>query len=228
MNNSKPISHWPEEDRPREKMLSRGASALSDTELLAVFITNGTPSLTAIDVARILLERFGGLRGVLQQPRKKVCEVPGMGSGKFALLQAAVELGKRSAGEKLYRSGPLTSPTQAADFLLRKLRDRRNEVFAVLYLDTRHQVIAYEELFYGSINSAFVHPREVVQNTLAQNAAAIIVAHNHPSGIAEPSPSDCNLTSRLKNALALIDVKLLDHLIIGDGEYVSMSERGMM
>ena len=221
------INQWPSDERPREKLLARGADALSDAELLAIFIRTGVQGKTAVDVGRDLIDRFGGLRQILNASKAQLCEVSGIGITKYALLQAAVELGNRYLAQKLHKDGPLSSPKQAGDYLTHRLRDQSREVFAILYLDTRHQVLDYEELFVGTHNGASVYPREVIRNTLARNAAAVILAHNHPSGIAEPSQADISLTIRLRDALAMVDVKLLDHLVIGDDGCVSMSELGL-
>ncbi len=222
------IKHWPRAERPQEKLLNSGASSLSDAELLALFIRSGTHGHTAIDIGRNLLSEFGGLRQVLTADRNRIINFNGCGPARYAMFQAALEMGRRYLAQTLTRSGPLNSPLEAADFLIHQLRDLKNEVFAIIYLDTRHQVIEYEELFSGTLNGATVHPREVVRSVLEHNASAVILAHNHPSGIAEPSQSDTALTRRLKHSLALIDVRLLDHLVIGDGECVSMSDRGLL
>lgn len=222
------IKHWPESERPQEKLLKCGARALSDAELLALFIRSGMPGCTAIDIGRELLSEFGGLRQVLTANRQHFCAIPGCGPARYALLQASLEVSRRYLGQTLIRSGPLNSPQQAADFLTHQLRDLEIEVFAIVYLDTRHQVITYKELFSGTLNGATVHPREVVKSVLEQNASAVILAHNHPSGVAEPSASDVALTQRLRQSLSLVDVRLLDHLVIGDGECVSMSDRGIL
>ena len=222
------INDWPASERPQEKLLSRGAEALSDAELLALFIRSGTPGKTAIDIGRDLLGRFGGLRQVLLAEQSTLCATPGCGPARFATIQGALELGRRFLDQTLRKQGPLSSPSQAADFLTHQLRDRKREIFAVIYLDTRHQVIDYEELFQGTLNGATVHPREVVRSALFHNASALIIAHNHPSGIAEPSESDTTLTRRLRESLNLVDIRLLDHLVIGDGEFVSMSDRGLI
>lgn len=222
------INHWPRMERPREKLLSKGAGALSDAELLAIFIRTGTSEKSAVDIARDLLMDLGGIRDILTSERKQLYQYQGIGPVKYALFQAALELGKRFYSEKLYRGEALTNPELVADHLIHQLRDREHEVFAILYLDNRHRVLDYEELFFGTLNGASVHPREVVKKVLFHNAAAVIIAHNHPSGIAEPSQSDLSITAKLKEALALIDVNLLDHLVIGDGEYVSFSSRGLI
>ena len=222
------INHWPSLERPREKLLAKGANALSDAELLAIFIHTGTQKESAIDIARNLLSEFGGIRNILTAEQQQFCQIQGLGPVKFALMQAAIELGKRFYSEKLYRGDALSSPELVANHLIHQLRDRQHEVFSILYLDSRHRIIEYEELFTGTLNSASVYPREVVKKVLSHNAGAVIIAHNHPSGVAEPSQSDLSITNKLKDALSLIDVKLLDHLIIGDGEYVSFSSRGLI
>jgi len=221
------IKRWPLAERPQEKLLNHGANTLSDAELLALFIRSGTPGKTAIDVGRELLQTFGGLRQVLIADQTELCAAKGCGPARYAALQASLELGRRYLDQSLRKRGPLSSPKQAVEFLTYQLRDLKREVFAIIYLDTRHQVIDYEELFTGTLSGATVHPREVVRSVLEHNASAVILAHNHPSGIAEPSHSDATLTKRLRESLELVDVRLLDHLVIGDGEYVSMSDRGL-
>ena len=220
------ISDWPLDERPREKLLALGPAALSDAELLAIFLRTGVAGKSAVDLARELLTRFQGVRGLLNAECKTFCEGLGLGTAKYAQLQAVLELARRHLGESLKRGQVLESPQSAADYLHARLRDHVREVFACLFLDTRHRVICYEELFFGSIDSATVHPREVVRRALAHNAAAVIFAHNHPSGIAEPSQADILLTRRLSDALALIEVRVLDHLVVGDGKPVSLHERG--
>ncbi len=221
------IREWPDGERPQEKLLNSGPGALSDAELLALFIRSGTQGQSAVDIGRNLLREFGGIRQILTAEQRRICGFPGLGPARYALLQAAREIGRRFLDQSLRKQGPLSSPGQAADFLTHHLRDRRREIFAILYLDTRHQVVGYEELFSGTLNGATVHPREVVRSVLEHNASAVILAHNHPSGIAEPSQADAALTRRLRDALELIDVRLLDHIVIGDGEFVSMSDRGL-
>ena len=222
------INKWPEHERPREKLLQRGPAALSDAELLAIFIRTGVPGKTAVDLARELLGRFGGLRELLAAPPDELCEARGLGEAKYAQLQASLEMGRRFLAEKLRREVLLGSTRDTRDFLQAQLRDRKNEVFCVLFLDNRHRVLAFEELFQGTLNGTAVYPREVVKRALRLNAAAVILVHNHPSGVAEPSRADELLTGRLKEALALVDIRLLDHLVVGDGEMVSFSERGLI
>jgi len=222
------ITDWPVDERPREKLLSRGAAALSDAELLAIFLRTGVTGITAVDLARDLLNRFGGLRQLLDAEQRDFCAAKGLGSAKFAQLQAVMEMARRHLHERLQRSDALTSPALTRQYLQARLRDERSEVFAALYLDSQHRVLAFEPLFRGTLDSAAVYPREVVKRCLAHNAGAVIVAHNHPSGIAEPSQSDRRITERLRDALALVDIRLLDHIVVGDGEAVSLAERGWL
>ncbi|GIU03596.1 RadC family protein [Shewanella morhuae] len=220
------IKDWPEGEGPRDKLLQKGAAQLSDAELLAVLLRNGLAGLNAVDLARSLIREFGGLRNLLCASRNQVCRLPGVGPVKYAQLQAAAELARRVAQENLQRGQILTNPDLTRDYLMRQLADRPYEVFAVLLLDSQHRVIQFVELFRGTIDSASVYPREVVSLVLEKKAAAVIVCHNHPSGIAEPSQADRRITERLKNALATIDVSLLDHMVVGDQEIVSFAERG--
>lgn len=223
-----PIRHWPETERPREKLLQRGPGALSDAELLAVFLRTGVTGKSAVDLARDLLTACGGLRPLLEAERAELCRHKGLGTSKYVQLQAGLELGRRYLASTLDRRNILTSPADTRDFLRARLRGYPHEVFACLFLDNRHRVISFDELFTGTIDSASVHPREVVRRALKHNAAAVILAHNHPSGVAEPSNSDQTLTRRLTEALALIDVRVVDHLVIGDSESVSFAERGLL
>lgn len=220
------IKNWPEGEGPRDKLWQKGAAHLSDAELLAVLLRNGISGLNALDLARSLIHEFGGLRSLFCAPKHQVCQLPGVGPVKYAQLQAAVELARRVAQENLQRGQILTNPDLTRDYLMRQLADRSYEVFAILLLDSQHRVIQFVELFRGTIDSASVYPREVVSLVLEKKAAAVIVCHNHPSGIAEPSQADRRITERLKNALATIDVSLLDHMVVGDREIVSFAERG--
>jgi DNA repair protein RadC len=222
------IRDWPAAERPRERLLRQGAQALSDAELLAIFLRTGIPGKSAVDLARELLQRFGSLRRLLGAEQAAFCKAPGLGQAKFAQLQAALEMGRRHLREQVERGEPLLSPEHSALYLRARLRDYPYEVFAVLFLDTRHRVLAFEEMFRGTIDGASVHPREVVRRALHHNAAAVILSHNHPSGIAEPSQADQQITRRLREALGLVDVRLLDHLIIGDGDYCSLADRGLI
>ncbi len=223
-----PITDWPKIERPREKLLARGPQVLSDAELLAIFLRTGVAGKTAVDVARELLTQFGGLRPLLAAERAALCAAPGLGDAKYAQLMAALELGRRHLGEALTRGAVLESARDTREFLKACLRDQTHEVFCGLFLDNRHRVIAFEELFAGTLNGTAVYPREVVKHALRHNAAAVIFAHNHPSGVAEPSRADEVLTARLKEALALVDIRVLDHVVVGDGDMVSFSERGLL
>ena len=218
----------PETERPREKLLAGGAETLTEAELLAVLLRHGVAGASALDLARSLLLEFGSLRGLLSAEREEVCRHRGMGLARWAEIQAALELVRRHHLERL-RSGPsLTSPRAAREFLIARLRDRDHEVFCCLFLDSRHRLICFEELFRGTIDGASVHPREVVKQALRRNATSVILAHNHPSGVAEPSQADEIITTRLRDALALVDIRMLDHLIVGDGSCTSLAERGIV
>ncbi|MGD9888924.1 MAG: DNA repair protein RadC [Halothiobacillaceae bacterium] len=222
------ITDWPEDERPREKLLKHGAAVLSDAELLAIFLRTGVTGKSAVDLARELLTTFGGLRALMQASRSEFCQGLGLGDAKIAQLQAVLEMARRHLRESLERGDALSSPDAVRSYLTARLRDQPREVFLVLFLDTRHRLIAAEEMFLGTIAEASVHPREVVRKAMQHNAAALIVAHNHPSGVAEPSRADEVLTCRLRDALALLDVRLLDHFVVGDGVPVSLAERGVI
>lgn len=222
------IRHWPGAERPREKLLERGAHALSDAELLALLLGSGVKGRSAVELARELIADFGSLRSLLAADGPNCLKRTGVGPARYAIMQAAVELTRRHFREAL-RVGPaLAAPEATRTFLLAQLRDRPYEVFCCLYLDNRHRLIAFEELFRGTIDRAGVHPREVLRQTLLHNAAAVILAHNHPSGVLEPSQADELITRRLKEALGLVDVRVLDHFIIGDGQCYSFAEHGLM
>jgi DNA repair protein RadC len=222
------IRDWPPLERPREKLLDQGAASLSNAELLAIFLHTGTRERTALDLARDLLQAHDGLRRLLDGGKDNLLLQPGLGPARSALLLAALELAQRYQAETLWRQDVLSCPTDTCRFLQARLRSRPQEIFCVLFLDNRHRVIAFEELFTGTIDGASVHPREVLRRVMAHNAAAVILAHNHPSGVAEPSQADCRITRRLQDALALIDVRVLDHVVIGDGSAVSLAERGII
>ncbi len=223
-----PIRHWPAEERPREKLLARGAEALTDAELLAIFLRTGVAGKSAVDLSRELLADFGGLRGLLSASQKRFCLGKGLGAAKYAQLQAVLEMSRRYLRERLERGDALSSPEDTRAYLKARLNGYSQEVFACLFLDNRHRVIEYEELFRGTIDGASVHPREVVKRALHHNAAALILAHNHPSGIAEPSQADRQITRRLGDALGLVDVRVLDHFIVGDGEPYSFARMGLL
>ena len=222
------IRDWPPAERPRERLLQLGSGALSEAELLAIWLRHGTNGMNAIDLARSLLTRFGSLRSVLTAGCNELCGHSGVGPARWAELQAALEIVRRHHLERL-QSGPvLGSPRAARDYLIARLRDLQHEVFCCLFLDSRHRLTRCEELFRGTIDGASVHPTEVVKQALARNATAVILAHNHPSGIAEPSQADEIITTRLRDALALVEIRLLDHLIIGDGHCTSLAEKGLI
>ncbi len=222
------INEWPVSERPREKLIKSGSQALSDAELLAIFLRTGLPGITAVDLARQLLKSFGGLRPVFESDYQTFCKYPGLGAAKYAQLQAVLEMARRHFGEALQRGIEVNAPDVTRKFLLAKLRGYKKEVFACLYLDTRHRLINYCEHFFGTINGATVHPREIVKTALEHNAAAVILAHNHPSGSTEASQADKAITQRLSQALELIDVRVLDHMIVGDNRVLSFSETGLI
>ena len=221
------ITDWPANERPREKLLSRGADALSDAELLAIFLRTGVSGLTAVDLARELLTEFGGLKSLLAASETEFCNQHGLGRAKFAQLQAVLEMARRHLMESMQRGDALCSPQDTRHYLSSQLQGYPHEVFACLFLDNRNRVISFDKMFYGTIDGASVYPREVVKLALKKNAAAVIFAHNHPSGVAEPSGADEQITHKLKEALALVDIRVLDHLIVGD-TVVSFAERGLI
>ncbi|MDH1631574.1 RadC family protein [Pseudomonas mosselii] len=222
------IREWPAEERPREKLLQRGASILSDAELLAVLLGSGVAGRNVLDLARGLLAKFGGLRQLLEAERTKVLREPGLGPVKYAQLQALLEIGRRYLDEHIERASALESPASVRRYLKSMLRHESSEVFGCLFLDTKHRPLAFEILFRGTIDRASIYPREVVRRSLLHNAAALILCHNHPSGNCEPSQDDVHLTLMLKRSLALIDVRVMDHVIVGDGEPLSMLEHGWL
>ena len=222
------INDWPEDDRPREKLLAKGPGSLSDAELLAIFLRTGTKGKSAVDLARTLLAKFGSLAGLCGASRETFCSVPGLGSAKYAQLQAATELARRALAAEMKSGVNLSSPTTVRDFLRLSIQNRQVEVFVGLFLDAQNRVIAVEELFSGTLTQTSVFPREVVRKALHHNAAGVIFAHNHPSGVAEPSHADETLTRALKEALALIDVRVLDHFVVGRGATLSFAERGLL
>ena len=222
------IRDWPETERPREKLLARGPGSLSDAELLALFLGSGIAGSDAVASARALLAGQGGLRRLLDRDAKALTRLRGIGPARACLLAAALELGQRHLAAQLERGEALGDPACAGRYFAQRLRGQPHEVFAVLYLDTRHRALGFEELFRGGIDGAEVHPRTLVQRALAHGAAAVIIGHNHPSGNPEPSAADRAVTARLKQALALVDVRLLDHFVIGDGPPLSMAGRGLV
>ncbi|MDG9930757.1 MULTISPECIES: DNA repair protein RadC [Pseudomonas] len=222
------IRDWPAAERPREKLLQLGAAALSDAELLAIFLRTGVSGHSAVDLSRRLLADFGSLRALLEADLGAFGQRLGLGPAKYAQLQAVLEMSRRHLAERLRRDSALESPQAVRDYLKARLRHEHHEVFGCLFLDAKHRVICFEALFFGSIDGASVYPRQVVKRALAHNAAAAILVHNHPSGIAEPSQADRLLTERLQEALDMIEVRVLDHFIVGDGEPLSMAEYGWL
>ncbi|MGR9052855.1 MAG: RadC family protein [Gammaproteobacteria bacterium] len=222
------IKDWPAEERPREKLLQRGAGALTDAELLAIFLRTGVRGKSAVALARELLDEYGSLRVLLDASQERFCRSNGLGDAKYAQLQAVLEMARRHFYEILERGNALTSPDVTRAFLSARLKGYSYEVFACLFLDNQHRVIKLEELFRGTIDSASVYPREVVKRVLHHNAAAVIFAHNHPSGIAEPSQADRSITEKLCQALMLFDIRVLDHFIVGDGPPYSFAEHGLL
>ena len=220
------IRDWPAAERPREKLLARGPGALSDAELLAIFLGSGLRGRDAVETARDLLGAHGPLRALLERSAVELAGPPGLGPARACALSAALELGHRHLSADLERGAALSDPQAAGRYFAQRLRGLPHEVFAALFLDNRHRSIAFEELFRGTLDGAEVHPREVVRRALAHNAAAVIVGHNHPSGNREPSAADRAVTARLKQALSLVDLRLLDHFVIADGPPVSLAARG--
>ncbi|TQV74646.1 JAB domain-containing protein [Aliikangiella marina] len=224
--NTGTINHLPEQDRPREKLLLRGAKSLSDSELLAVILRSGIQGKNAIEMARDLLNEFGSLRKLFNADLNSFCRLKGIGEAKYLQVQACLELGQRYLHEQVTAGDVIDNPRQVKTYLQAKICGRVNEVFVALFLDNQHQVIHYDELFFGTVNASSVHPRVLVQQALTHNASAMIVAHNHPSGVAEPSVCDIEITQTIKQALKLIDVRLLDHLIVAGNRVISLAERG--
>jgi DNA repair protein RadC len=222
------IRDWPVGERPREKLLSEGAARLTDAELLAVLFGTGCKGLSAVDLGGRLLREFGCLRGLMNADRERCRNTPGLGARRYGLLQASLEICRRHYQQELAIGPALESPAATKALLVARLRDQPYELFCCLFLDNRHRLIAFDELFRGTIDGASVHPREVVRQALHRNAAAVILAHNHPSGVAEPSQADELITLRLRDALALVDIRVLDHLIVGDTRCVSLAERGVL
>ncbi len=223
-----PITDWPEGDRPREKLLARGAAALSDAELLAIFLRTGVRGKSAVDLGRDLLGRHGSLNALFGTDDRDLVAMPGVGAAKCAQLRAAYELARRALAETASAGDALASPRAVREYLQFTLAHRSQEIFVAVWLDAQHRVLKAQELFTGTLTQTSVYPREVVKDALRHNAAAVIFAHNHPSGLAEPSQADQLLTETLKRALALVDVKVLDHFVVGRGAAMSFAERGML
>jgi DNA repair protein RadC len=219
------IANWPTTERPRERLLKHGAQNLSDAELLAIFIRNGVPGKTAVDLARSLLHHFGGLRNIFDANVTQICKFSGFGKAKYAEFQAILEIAKRHLEEQLINTNVISNARTAYLYLTAKLRNYQHEVFACLFLDSQNQVIHYAELFHGTINKAAIYPREIVKIALQYNAAAIICAHNHTSGTPTPSPQDKQFTNNLTKILHPLDIKVLDHIIIGNNGYVTLAKK---
>lgn len=217
-----------DQKQPRSMLVNGNPEALSEAELLAVLFQRGPWPGPSIALARRLLSRFGGLRKLLNAAPGELAATDGIGDARLATLQALRELARRYFEETLPVGEAIRSPADTETFLLARLRDRPHEVFCCIYLDNRHRVILFEELFRGTIDGTSVYPREVVKQALKVNAAALILAHNHPSGIAEPSQADERITRRVRSALELVDIRLLDHLVIGDGTSTSLASRGLL
>jgi DNA repair protein RadC len=222
------INHWPEDQRPRERLIRQGAQVLSDAELLSVFLRVGVRGKSAVDLGREMLQEFGSLRSLFAADLQDFSKVHGLGSAKFAQLQAVLELAKRSISEELQISSSLSSPQAVKQFLQLQIGNKQYESFTVLFLDVKNRLISAQELFRGSLSHASVYPREVVKTALSYNAASLILAHNHPSGSTEPSQADLSLTQTLKSALALVDIRVLDHFIVANNQIYSFAENGQI
>lgn len=222
------LKDWPIQERPREKLLNKGAHSLSDAELLAIFLRTGVKGIHVVDLSRYLLKHFGSLHEVFSADCEVFCQQYGLGKAKYVQLQACLEMSRRYLAAKLSKGDGLTSSSQTKDYLRSELKHESHEVFAILFLDNQHNIICFKKLFFGTIDAATVYPRVVVESALRFKAAAIILSHNHPSGIAEPSLADKQITQRLIKALALVDIRVLDHIIIAGHLTCSLAERGDM
>ena len=222
------ITDWPADERPREKLMLKGAEALSDAELLAIFLRVGVVGKSAVDLARDLLVHFGSLNAIFSANAKEIATVFGMGSSKYCQLQAIFEMSRRALAEELKQKDALKSPKQVRDYLSLKLGNAPREIFMVLFLDAQNRIQAQENLFEGTLTQASVYPREVVKRALFHNAASVIFAHNHPNGIAEASQADKQLTQVLKSALNLLDIRVLDHFVVAGNDTISFAEQGLL
>ncbi|OGT60789.1 MAG: hypothetical protein A3E85_04740 [Gammaproteobacteria bacterium RIFCSPHIGHO2_12_FULL_45_12] len=223
-----PITDWPKQDRPREKLLERGEQALTDAELIAIFLKTGVRGRTALDIAKALLVQFGSLNKLLQAPASLLTQTNGIGHSKYATLKAAQEMGRRCQEEPLAIGETLSSSTATQRFLAARLREQTHEVFACLFLDTHLRLIHYQVLFHGTLNETSIYPREIARHALKHNAAKLILAHNHPSGLPTPSSADKDVTQRIQHALALIDVRVIDHIIVGNPQNFSFADAGLI
>ena len=222
------LKDLPQDARPREKLLARGAAALSDAELLALLLRSGLPGKNALQMGQELVDTFGGVAGLLHTGPNALKTIKGLGPAKQAELVAVLELARRALAEELKEKTLFDTPQAVRDYLQLQLGSRTHEIFAVLFLDSQHRLIVLEELFRGTLTQTSVYPREVVVRALALNAASVVLAHNHPSGAAKPSRADEALTQTLKAALALVDVRVLDHVIVAQGDALSMAEKGLL
>lgn len=222
------IRDWPADERPREKLLERGEAALTDAELLAIFLRTGVTGKSAVDLARELLDRFGGLSRLCLASLDQICEAPGLGPAKYAQLKAVMEMARRALKEDMHQGDALSSPATVRRYLSLLLKDKPHEEFWAVFVDAQNRVTQAEMLFRGTLSQTSVYPREVLKRALEVNAAGIILAHNHPSGVAEPSQSDRLLTQTLKQALALVDVRVLDHFVVAGANGVSFAEMGWL
>ncbi|WP_417690522.1 RadC family protein [Pseudidiomarina sp.] len=222
------IKTWPSGERPREKLAEMGVAALSDAELIAILLGTGGRGRDVVTYARDLMATYEGIGGLLSAPADDLLQQQGMGPARVMQLQVVMEISRRYLAWQLRRDDGFTQPAMVRDYLTSQLRHQQREVFVVLLLDSQHRLLKYVELFHGTINPAPVYPREIIKLVMQHNAAAVILAHNHPSGVAEPSQADQRVTERLKKALSMIDVALLDHFVIGSGQPVSFAERGLL
>ncbi|MGZ5595773.1 MAG: RadC family protein [Usitatibacter sp.] len=222
------IAGWPPAERPRERLLAQGPAALSDAELVALFLGTGVRGKSALALARELLSRFGRVSRLLSATARELDEVPGIGAARYAQIAAVMELARRALSEEMKSRDSLTSPAAVRGYLRLRMQDLGHECFFCVFLDAQNRVIAAEELFRGTLTQTSVYPREVVKHSLRHNAAAVILAHNHPSGVAEPSVQDQALTRTLADALGLVDIKVLDHFIVAPGACLSFAERGLL
>lgn len=223
-----PISAWPVQERPREKLVSKGVGSLSNPELLAIFLRTGSHGKSAVNLAQDLINEFKGLRGLVEASQDRFCEMNGLGPAKYCQIQAAIELGRRYLEENLQHKDILQCSKDTKAYLSAQLCAYPHEVFACLFLNSQHQIISFDRMFNGTIDGASIYPREIVKKALSRNAAAVILAHNHPSGAVKPSRADIDVTSRLKEALELVDVRVLDHFIVGGNSVISFAEEGLI
>jgi len=222
------LKDWPVDEKPREKLLNNGPSSLSDAELLAIFLRTGVKGCHVVDLARQLLADFGSITAIYSASSTDFCRRHGLGLAKYVQLQACLEMAKRYLAEELQQGVNLTSSQDSKKYLITELRGESREVFSVLFLDNQHKVLAFERLFHGTLNAAAVYPRIVVEYVIKHRASAVILAHNHPSGVAEASLADKQITQLLVQALTLIDVRILDHMIVAGNQCYSFSEHGLL